>query len=485
MIRERRETRAPLWAIFTPPYGWTSLTILSGTLLGSMDSYIVNTSMPRVLADLGEPRLYAWVASAFILASVVGLAIAGAWRDRSGLRTPFLIAVAAFGVGSLLCAFAPSMLLLVFARAFQGLAGGALNALGFAAAAAYPEQLRLRMLSLISGVWGVVALGAPLLGGLITDAFGWRWIFLVNVPLCAGVVLLGWLALKASKPADSRRALPVMRAVCLALAVAGVTAAPSAGSELGVVLLAVGLLGAAAFGLQERRAAVPVIPRETWTGRGPVGSSLLAIMFLMAAYSGSGVFLPLYLVEIRGLTTTQAGLVLSIGGSMWTAGSIFASMRSGAWPLRLAVAGALLTVVAGVSIAVQSALGDLPLPLIYVTWAAAGFGIGLGMLHLTNWALTYSPANQTGVVSGASQAMRMVGAAAGGALMGAVLNAIGSDPGHLRLSITAIFSLAALIALFPATIGRPKIPPRPADAERDVRLAAEDQRGQAKQHAVG
>ena len=104
--------RAPLSAVFSGAYLWTTITILSGTLLGSMDSYIVNTSMPRVLSDLGEPRFYAWVASAFILAQVVGLSVAGAWKDRSGLKTPFLITVFAFGLGSLLCALAPSMPLL-------------------------------------------------------------------------------------------------------------------------------------------------------------------------------------------------------------------------------------------------------------------------------------------------------------------------------------------------------------------------------------
>ena len=130
--------------------------------------------------------------------------------------TPFLIAVAAFGVGSLFCALAPSMQVLVFSRAFQGLAGGALSALCFAAAATYPEGVRLRMLSLISGVWGIIALGAPLLGGAITDAVGWRWIFLVNVPVCAGVIVLGWLALADSSPSDTRRALPITRAVLLA-----------------------------------------------------------------------------------------------------------------------------------------------------------------------------------------------------------------------------------------------------------------------------
>src|SRR5258708_20257315 len=187
--------RAPLRAVLSGPYLWTTITIMSGTVIGSMDSYIVNTSMPRVLGDLGEPQFYAWFAAAFILGQVVGLSVAGAWKDRSGLKTPFLIAVLAFGLGSLLCAIAPSMSLLVFARAFQGLAGGGLNALGFAAAAAYPEAIRLRMLSLISGVWGVIALGAPLLGGLITDTLGWRRIFLVNLPFSPPVIPLACFAL--------------------------------------------------------------------------------------------------------------------------------------------------------------------------------------------------------------------------------------------------------------------------------------------------
>jgi len=454
--------RAPLRAVFSGPYLWTTVTIMSGTVIGSMDSYIVNTSMPRVLGDLGEPQFYAWVASAFILAQVVGLSVGGAWKDRSGLRTPFVLAVAAFGVGSLLCALAPTMSVLVLARAFQGLAGGGLNAIGFAAAAAYPEGVRLRMLSLISGVWGVIALSAPLLGGLITDNWGWRWIFLVNVPLCALVMLLGWRALAGSKAGDSRRGLPIKRAVLLAVGVAGLTAAPSASREVAFGLLAVGLIAAVAYARAERSALVPVIPRETWLGRGPVGSSLHAMMFYTGAYTGAGLFLPLYLVEIRGESTTQAGIVLGIGGFMWTVGSIWASGRRGSWPKRLALIGALLITLAGLSIAAQSALGNLPLALIYVTWAAAGFGVGLAILHLTNWALVYAPPAQSGAVSGAVQTMRMLGSAAGGALMGAVLNAIGSDPDHLRLSITAIFVVASIIALWPATFGRPKVEVRSA-----------------------
>jgi MFS family permease len=458
------QARASFSALFSSTYRWTTITILCGTVISSMDSYIVNTSMPRVLQELGEPQFYAWVASAFILAQVVGLSVAGAWKDRAGLRNPFLIAVAAFGLGSLFCALAPSMQVLVFSRAFQGLAGGALSALCFAAAAAYPERVRLRMLSLISGVWGVIALGAPLLGGFITDWLGWRWIFLVNVPVCAAVIVLGWLALAATKPSAAGRALPVTRAVLLAIAVAGLTAAPSASREVAVVLLATGVIAAIVYARLERQAAVAVIPTDTWLGRGPVGSSLRAIMFYTGAYTGAGVFLPLYLVQVRGESTTQAGLVLSFGGFMWTVGSLFAASRTGRWPIRLAIIGALLIAFACFSIALQSILGNVPLPLIYVTWAGAGFGVGLAILHLTNWALVYSPAAQSGAISGASQVMRMLGSAAVGALMGAVLNAIGTDADHLQWSITAIFGLTGLIALFPATLGRPKVSARsPSD----------------------
>jgi MFS family permease len=453
--------RASYRAVLSGAYVWTTLAILAATVIASMDSYIVNTSMPRVLGELGQPEFYAWVASAFILGQVVGLALGGALRDRLGLRAPFLLTVAAFGAGSLLCAFAPSMGLLVLSRAVQGLAGGGLSAVAFAAAAGYPEALRLRMFSLISGAWGVIALGAPLLGGLITDTLGWRWIFFVNVPICILVFLLGRYALPASASTDRRRPLPVLSALLLALTVAGLTAAPSANRQVGLGLLVIGLAAAFLYARQERRAEVPIVPRETWLGRGAVGSSMLASMFYTGSYIGSGVFLPLYLVELRGVSSTEAGLVLSIGGFMWTAGSLVASNRgTGPWPMRLVIGGALLISLAGLSISLQAALGSLPLPLIYVAWGMAGFGVGLAMLHLMNWAIVFSPAAHSGAVSGAVQTARMLGSAAGGALLGAVLNAIGSDPAHLQTAVTSIFGVVCVVALFPATLGRPKVSER-------------------------
>src|SRR5579885_3277802 len=141
---ERDGGRTSYLAAFAGQYRWTTITAMAGVVLGSLDTYIVNTGMPRVLAELGDPVLYAGVASAFILAQIVGLSIGGAWRDGSGLRTPFLVSVTLFGLGSLSCAFAPTMPALVAARAFQGLGGGGILALCMAAVAAYPGMLRLR-----------------------------------------------------------------------------------------------------------------------------------------------------------------------------------------------------------------------------------------------------------------------------------------------------------------------------------------------------
>ena len=89
------------------------------------------------MGDLGEPQFYAWVTSAFVLAQVIGMSVGGAARDRIGLRRPVIVAVIGFGIGSLLCGVAPTMSTLVFARAFQGLAGGGLSSLGFEAVALY------------------------------------------------------------------------------------------------------------------------------------------------------------------------------------------------------------------------------------------------------------------------------------------------------------------------------------------------------------
>ncbi len=448
--------------VFGPGNFWMSVTILSGVVLGSLDTYVVNTGMPKVLAELGQPIFYSWVTSAFLLSQIVGLSIGGAWQDRSGLRTPFMISVAVFAVGSFCCAFVPSMSALVAARAFQGLGGGGVLAVCFAGAARYPEALRLRMYSLVPTAWGVVSLVAPLLGGILTDTVGWRWIFLLNAPLCAGVVALAIRGFAGASTGDRGRSLPVVRSVLLAVTVGALTAAPSAPLPVATLLLIAGAGVGWMYLSQERKAAVPVIPVGTWRGSGPVGSSLLAAMLFAAAFSGATVFVPLYLQRLRDESATKAGIVLTIGGLCWMVGSVFSTGHArGPWPMRTVVGGALFVAAGALGVVIQIGIGTAPLALLYLTWGLAAAGIGMGLLHVTNWAVVFSSPALAGTASSAVQTLRLVGAAASGAIMGALLNGLGADQAHLRTSLMAVFAFAAIIAFSLATVLRPRIPARP------------------------
>jgi MFS family permease len=450
--------RASFADAFRGAYFWPSVTALAGVAIGSVDQYVVNTSMPRVLEELGQPVFYAWVASGFVLAQIVGMSLAGAWRDRAGLRLPFLVGIGVFGVGSMLCAAAPAMSLLVLARAFQGLGGGALVALSTATVSVYPEALRIRMYAAISTLWGIVALCGPLLGGAITDFAGWRWIFLANAPMCIVAAAIALRGLTRSTSADRGRTIPVARSILLAVAVGCLVAAPSAESLISLGLLAAGVAAGWIYLRQERAADVPVIPPATWTGRGPVGSCMLATMFVTGGYIGAGIFLPLYLQGVRGETAFTAGLVLSAGGVSWTVGSLIGVHFHGKWRLRAMRFGAGMIVAGTLSVALQVYSGRSALPFITLSWVCAAIGVGIALLHLMNWVVLFSPASQSGAASAAVQTARLLGSAAGGALMGAVLHGIGADSSRIRLAITAIFLLAALFAVQPATLLRPKLP---------------------------
>ncbi|MDE3077869.1 MAG: MFS transporter, partial [Chloroflexota bacterium] len=441
-------------------------------VITSLDNYIVNTSMPVILRELHDPAFYAWVTSAFILAQVIGLSLGGAWRDRIGLRLPFVTSVIVFGLGSLASGFAPNMALLVAARGVQGFGGGGLSAVSFAAAAGYPEALRIRMFSLNSTVWGVVSLVGPLAGGLITDHIGWRWIFLLNVPVCVVVMLIGLRGYPSTPSESGSRKLPVVRAALLAVAAASLVAAPSAALKYAIPLLIVGLLTAWLYARQERLADVHVIPLSTWLRRDAVGSCMQATLFFTGAYMGASVFLPLYLQGVRGLTATQASVAVTVTGVSWTLAALAAAQATGPWPKRTVRGGALLVVLGGVCVAFQAVAGHSPIPLIIFTWALAACGIGMAMIHLMNWAIVFAPGNQTGAISGAVQTCRMLGSASGGALMGALLLAIGPDAQHLPRAIASIFLLVAILALWPATFGMPRDVDRAAAAASPVPVEA-------------
>ncbi|MFE9494491.1 MFS transporter [Streptomyces collinus] len=295
--------------------------------LAALDATIVSTAVPQIVGDLGGFSVFSWLFSGYLLAVTVTLPVYGKLSDTFG-RKPVLVAGAAvFLLGSLLCAGAWDMGALIAFRVVQGLGGGALQGtVQTLAADLYPLKERPRIQARLSTVWAVSAVAGPGLGGVLAAYAGWRWIFLVNLPI--GAVAL-WLVVRhLHEPARDRAArVRVDWAGALAVFACGgvlLTALVQGGvawpwlSAPSLALAGTGLALAGVVVGVERRAAEPIIPGWVWRRRtiAAVNLALGALGLLMVAPS---VFLPTYAQSVLGLGPAAAGLVLCVWTLTWSA----------------------------------------------------------------------------------------------------------------------------------------------------------------------
>jgi len=171
--------------------------------LGALEATVVSTAMPTVIATLGGLAHYSWVFSAYLLTSTASVPIWGRLSDLYGRRRMYLLGVAVFLVGSVISGAATSMFTLIAARAIQGLGAGAIIPMSMTIVGElYTLSERARTQALFSGVWGVASIAGPLVGGYITDALTWRWVFYLNVPFgfcCMAVIALAYPASRITR----------------------------------------------------------------------------------------------------------------------------------------------------------------------------------------------------------------------------------------------------------------------------------------------
>ncbi|OEJ34865.1 MFS transporter [Streptomyces subrutilus] len=293
---------------------WILLTTVLGSGMAMLDSTVVNVALPRIGQDLdADLAVLQWTVNAYLLTLAGLILVGGALGDRFGRRRIFVLGVVWFAVGSLLCGLAPNAGVLVAARALQGV-GGALLTPGSLALiqGSIRAEDRGRAVGLWSGLGGVGAAVGPFLGGWLVDGPGWRWVFLLNVPLAALCVPVALRHVPESRDPQAHGRFDVAGALLGAASLALITYALIEARTAGVPVIAAavaGVLLAGVFVYVERRRADPMVPPEIFASRQFTAVNLVTLC-VYAAFGGFFFLVVLQLQVVSGYSALAAGAAL-------------------------------------------------------------------------------------------------------------------------------------------------------------------------------
>ena len=403
-----------------------TIGIMSAIAVAALDSTVVGTAMPTIIGQLGGLGEYAWVFSAYLLASTTTVPLYAKLADVHGRKPIFLIGLALFVGGSALCGLSGNMLELIAFRTIQGLGAGAVQPISFTIEGdIFEPRRRARMQGYFSGVWGASAIVGPAIGGIITSTIGWPWVFELNIPvgILAGSII--WLVLHERVERRPHR-LDWPGAILLSGSIVALLLAVTEGNQLfgWTSPITIGLLVAASalgvgFVIAARRSPEPLIDLEL--PRAPLIRAGLVIGTLAG-------------IVMFGLTTYVPPMVQGVhGGTPLDAGVAVAAMSIG-WPLGSIVAGRLLLrlrarpiVLAGCSMLVVgtlliSQLDRFP-ALAYAMLGASITGLGMGLMSTTILVIIQGAVawQRRAVATGLVQFSRTIGGAVGVGVMGGIL----------------------------------------------------------------
>ncbi|WP_430330959.1 MDR family MFS transporter [Rhodococcus sp. ACT016] len=444
------------------------LSLMLSTSLVALDSTIIATAVLTIVGDLGGFTQFPWLFSIYLLAQAVSVPIYGKLADTFGRKPIMMLGIALFAVGSLLCGIAWSMPALIVFRAVQGLGAGAVQPMSLTIAGdIYTVAERAKVQGYIASVWGVSAVLGPTLGGLFSEYLSWRWIFLVNLPLCA---LAAWMLHRkfAEQATVRRQRIDYAGAVLLtggaALMILGLLEGGQAwawASPAGIGVFVVGALLLLGFLLVERRAADPILPLHMLTRRVLVASSL-ASLSVGAILMGLTSYVPTFVQGVLGTGALVAGFALAV----LTIGWPIAASQAGRLYLRIgfrstALLGSLL-VLAGSALLLLLAESS-PVWQVGATCFVIGSGMGLIATPTLIAAQSSVDWSERGVVTSTNMFARSIGSAVGVAVFGALVNArVGDaaepDPtdlaGAIHLVFVGIVGVAVLLTVSSALMPR-------------------------------
>ncbi|HZV51588.1 MAG TPA: DHA2 family efflux MFS transporter permease subunit [Candidatus Dormibacteraeota bacterium] len=442
-------TRSPVWAL--------GLASVAGFMV-ALDALVVATAIPAIQRDLGaRPTTLAWTINAYALTYAAGMITAAALGDRLGRRRIFVLGLGLFAAASAACALAPSAAALIAARAVQGIGAAVVSPLSLTVlASAFPRERRGAAVGIWGGVSGLAVASGPLVGGALAQAFGWHWVFWVNVPIGLLVAVLARLRLDETHGAAAGLDLPAVGLVSggAACAVWGLIRVGDVGwgHEETVAAVGLGVLLLAAFVAWESRARAPMLPLRLFRSRAFTAAS--ASGFLMAAALIPAAFLiAQYLQLVLGESPLGAGL----GFLPMTATPLLVAPVAGALSDRIGqrplMVGGLLLQAAGLAWFASLATPGVEYTRLVPPLLVAGVGVSMPFATTATAALGAVAPADLGSASGVTGTLRQFGAAFGIAIVTAVfaVNGHAGTPAAFdhgfRPALTAAAAISALGAL--------------------------------------
>jgi MFS family permease len=451
-VTERETITAGHWReLWSTQYLRTSALVAGGVMLYATNEFLTISLLPSTIGEIGGERIYAWVTTLYLVGSVVAAATVNSVLGRLGSCSSYLLGLAVLGAGSLVCAVAPRMEILLIGRTLQGVAGGLLAGLSYAVInAVLPRSLWSRGSALASAMWGVGSLLGPALGGFFAQYGAWRWAFgvlgILSVAMAAlvpGVLSVGRCGQDGGLAATK---IPVRSVVLLGGAALAVSVAClPRNTVMTAVLLVAGAVLVGWFLVVDRRTPTPVLPSSVY-GLGPLKWIYLTLGLLIAA-TKVDMYVPLFGQRLAHLPPMVAGFLgasLSLG---WTISDLSSASLNNPRVIARVVATTPLVMAIGLALAAATHVQGAPVGVIGLCALAlliTGIGIGAAWPHLSAWAMgRVDDPTEGSAAAAAINSVQLIFGAFGAGLAGVVVNI--TDGGAVAVARSA-FTVFALLA---------------------------------------
>ena len=421
------------------------LVLFIGVLMGALDIAIVGPALPSIRTAFGvDDRAVAWIFTIYVLFNLISVPLMAKLSDAFGRQSIYILDITLFALGSLIVALSPAFPVLLFGRAVQGLgAGGVFPVASAVIGDTFPQEKRGSALGLIGAVFGIAFLVGPIIAGIVLYFLTWHWLFVINLPIAAVVIVLALRLLPSARPAQ-QRAFDLLGMLVLAVLLAAMTfginqldtanavASMTSLNVLPFLLLAIVL--APVFVMIETRAANPVVRMSLFQPRQVKLISLVAIGAGLG--EASVVFVPALVVAAFGVTTSTASFMLLPAVLAMAVGSPTAGRMLDQRGSRVVLfAGTVLTT-AGMFV-----VTFLASSIVFFYLAAILVGLGLGILlgaPLRYVMLNESPASERAAAQGVMSLEMSMGQLIGGALVGAVAASFGGGTAGYAMAFLAV-----------------------------------------------